>query len=163
MVVSNLLTVVNTATEFNIHSSLGYALLAAPSGMQIGLNGVITWTPTTNSPATNLVIAVVTNSDPFDTALPHLGATNSFTVYVVRALQTPTLSISFLSNSAPPTLTWNTDPGIGYLLQYKAALTDADWTQNPAGTQVATGFKLDYVDTPATNAARFYRIERISP
>ena len=47
------MTVTNTATESNIHSTLGYALVNPPAGMGIDANGVITWTPQQNqSPAT---------------------------------------------------------------------------------------------------------------
>ena len=51
-----LLTVTNTATNFNIHSTItGYTLLAPPSGATIDTNGVITWTPAqTQSPGTVL-------------------------------------------------------------------------------------------------------------
>ena len=71
----------NTATESNIHSTLGYALVNPPAGMGIDANGVITWTPQQNqSPSTNLVTTVVTNSNPYDPVNPYLSATNTFTV-----------------------------------------------------------------------------------
>jgi len=73
-----LLTVTNTATESNIHSTLGYLLLNPPAGMVINANGIITWTPQQNqSPSANLVTTVVTNSNPYDVVNPHLSATNT--------------------------------------------------------------------------------------
>ena len=68
-----LLTVTNTATEPNIHSTtLGYALVNPPAGAGIDANGVITWTPSQNqSPSTNTITTVVTNSNPFDLVNPH--------------------------------------------------------------------------------------------
>ena len=87
-----LLTVTNTATESNIHSTLGYTLLTAPSGASISANGIIAWTPAqTQSPSTNLITTVVTNSNPFDLANPHLNATNTFTVVVKEVNVAPVL------------------------------------------------------------------------
>ena len=43
-----LLTVTNTATESNIHSTVGYVLVNPPAGMSIDANGIITWTPQQN-------------------------------------------------------------------------------------------------------------------
>jgi hypothetical protein len=85
--------VTNRATNFNIHSTItGYALIGAPSGMSISPNGVITWTPQqTNSPSTNVVTTVVTNSNPFDLVNPSLTSTNQFTVIVKEANVAPTL------------------------------------------------------------------------
>jgi len=90
-----LLTVTNTATEFNIHATTsGYLLLAAPPGMTISPAGIITWTPPqTNSPSTNVVTTIATNTDPFDTVNPHLSATNSFTVIVKEVNTSPAFSV----------------------------------------------------------------------
>jgi hypothetical protein len=83
------LTVTNTASESNIHATLGYFLLSAPPGAGIDASGVIHWTPTRpQGPGTNLIATVVTNTDPYDLLRPHLSATNSFTVIVYA----PTLS-----------------------------------------------------------------------
>ena len=89
------LIVTNTATEPNIHSTTtGYGLLAAPAGMSVNTNGVISWTPTqTQSPTTNQVTLVVSNSNPYDLINPHLSATNSFTVIVLEVNRAPILSI----------------------------------------------------------------------
>ena len=89
-----LLVVTNTATESNIHSTLGYALVNPPPGMGIDANGVITWTPQQNqSPSTNLVTTVVTNSNPYDPVNPHLSATNTFTVTVSEVNVAPVLPV----------------------------------------------------------------------
>jgi hypothetical protein len=77
-----LLTVTNTATEPNIHSTnTGYFLTAAPAGMTINASGLIAWTPAVNQTlTTNTVTTVVTNVNPYDLVNPHLSATNSFKV-----------------------------------------------------------------------------------
>jgi hypothetical protein len=89
-----LLTVTNTAVDSNIHASVGYTLVGAPSGMSIGGNGIITWTPSqAQSPSTNLIVTVATSTDTFDLASPHLSATNSFTVVVKEINVAPVLPL----------------------------------------------------------------------
>jgi hypothetical protein len=83
-----LLTVTNTATNANIHSTItGYTLVSPPSNMVISASGIITWTPAqAQSPSTNTITIIVTNSNPYDLVNQHLSATNSFTVIVKPAL-----------------------------------------------------------------------------
>ena len=89
-----LLTVTNTASETNIHATLGYTLVNPPAGASINTNGIITWTPSqTQSPSTNTLTTVVTNTDPYDLVNPHLSATNSFTVVVREVNVAPVLPI----------------------------------------------------------------------
>ena len=69
-----LLTVTNTATEREhpLHD-LGYGLVNPPAGVASSANGIITWTPGQNqSPSTNTITTVVTNSNPYDLVNPHL-------------------------------------------------------------------------------------------
>jgi hypothetical protein len=88
-----LLTVTNTATEANIHSTtIGYGLVNPPAGASISASGIITWTPSqAQSPSTNVFTTVVTNSNPFDLVNPQLRATNSFTVVVREVNVAPVL------------------------------------------------------------------------
>jgi hypothetical protein len=90
-----LLTVVDTATNANIHSAItGYRLVSPPNGMSISASGIITWTPAqTNSPSTNVITAIVTNSNPYDLVNPQLTATNSFTLVVKEVNVAPGLSV----------------------------------------------------------------------
>ena len=90
-----LLVVTNTATEPNIHSvTVGYGLHQAPAGMSIDGNGIITWTPAqSQSPSTNLITTVVTNSNPYDLVNPELRATNSFVVVVREVNMAPVLPV----------------------------------------------------------------------
>jgi len=62
------LLVTNAATEPNVHATTtGYSLVNPPSGMTISASGVISWTPAqAQSPSTNVIVTVVTNSDAFD-------------------------------------------------------------------------------------------------
>jgi hypothetical protein len=88
-----LLTVTNTATNANIHSTItGYHLVSPPSNMVVSASGIITWTPAqAQSPGTNLITTVVTNSNPFDLINPTLTSTNTFTVIVREVNQAPVL------------------------------------------------------------------------
>ena len=87
-----LLVVTNTATESNIHSTLGYVLVNPPAGMGIDANGVITWTPQQNqSPAPTWSRPSSANSNPYDPVNPHLSATNTFTVTVTEVNVAPVL------------------------------------------------------------------------
>jgi hypothetical protein len=89
-----LLTVTNAATNANIHATItGYTLVNPPGNMVINASGVITWTPTqAQSPNTNLITTVVTNSDVYDLVNPILTSTNSFTVIVKEVNVAPVLS-----------------------------------------------------------------------
>ena len=87
------LTVIDTASETNIHSvTTSYTLVSPLSGMNINSNGIFTWTPSQGqSHSTNSVTVVVANSNPFDTANQVLQATNSFTVIVTESNIAPVL------------------------------------------------------------------------
>jgi hypothetical protein len=89
-----LLTVPNVATNFNIHSIIaGYSLLNPPANMVISTGGIITWTPAqAQSPSTNLITTIVTNSNPYDLVNPALTSTNQFTVIVKEVNVAPALS-----------------------------------------------------------------------
>ena len=156
-----LLTVTNTATESNIHSTLGYALLNPPAGMAIDTNGIITWTPQQNqSPSTNLVTTLVTNANPYDPVNPHLSATNAFTV-IVKEVSLPQLEIVLVGGQ--PQLTWSAVPGWRYQVWVTGALANTPWT-NVGGVLTASGDTLEFTDsaTSGTNA-RFYRVQALGP
>ena len=151
---SNLLTVIDTATEPNIHSTLAYQLIGAPAGVNISSNGVITWTPSdAQKSTTNSIIAVVTSSNPYDWVAPQLAATNSFAVVVVPYLRlfNPTWAsgghVQFGLNY--------TIPGVTYVLESSTNLVD--WV--PVSESQGVGGPLTISD-PETDIRpqRFYRI-----
>jgi hypothetical protein len=82
------LVVTNTGMDSNIPANnLSYALLAAPTGVAIDPNGIITWTPTeAQGPSTNTITTVVT-----DDGSPPMSTTNSFTVVVNEVNTAPVL------------------------------------------------------------------------
>ena len=154
-----LLTVTNAATEPNIHSiTAGYGLIDPPAGAGIDPNGVFTWTPAQNqSPGTNTITTVVTNSNPYDVVNPRLTATNSFTVAVFPPPQLQDIEISgnwFIF--ALPTLAGQT-----YQTEYKNDLNDTNWTPLDAPI-LGTGASLTFTNDLSDFQQRFFRI-RILP
>ena len=150
-----LLTVTNTARESNIHSTLGYALASPPAGMVIDANGIITWTPQQNqSPSTNLVTTVVTNSNPYDLVNPHLSATNSFVV-VVAASQPVKLSASLLP-SRDIQLIIEGASGRTYTLLISTNLIQ--WDNLMVFTNV-TVTPFTYSESTTNSGKRFYRVQ----
>jgi fibronectin type 3 domain-containing protein len=55
-------------------------------------------------------------------------------------------------------LTWNSQPGISYRVQFKSSMTQANWTEL-SGSIVATDSTTSWVDpAPMTDSQRFYRV-----
>ena len=154
-----LLTVTNTATESNIHSTLGYTLVNPPAGLTISAGGIITWTPQqSQSPSTNLVTTIATNSNPYDLANPHLSATNSFLVLVA-----PLTDLDIALVDGQPHLTWNVVPGWRYQVWYMEALANTSWV-SVGGALTASGDTLEFTDSTTSGTyARFYRVQVLGP
>jgi uncharacterized repeat protein (TIGR01451 family) len=151
--VQSLLTVTNTATEPNPNATtVGYGLVSPPTGMNISTNGIITWTPALNqSPSTNIITTVVTNSDLFDLVNPQLTATNSFTVIVIPLLlANPTC----LANGEFQ-FVFSTGAGVNYAVQYSTNLVD--WISIYSFT--SPGGLITVQDpNAAASPWRFYRV-----
>jgi hypothetical protein len=156
-----LLTVTNTASESNIHSTLGYSLLNPPAGMSIDTNGIITWTPQqSQSPSTNLVTTLVTNSNPYDLVNPHQSAANTFTV-IVKTVNAPELDIVMVGGQ--PQLTWSAVAGWRYQVWVKQELANTSWT-SVGGVLTASAETLEFTDsTTSGTTARFYRVQVLGP
>jgi uncharacterized repeat protein (TIGR01451 family) len=148
-----LLTVTNTATNSNIHATiLGYELVSSPTNMSISTNGIITWTPTRNqSPSTNTITTVVTNSDPFDLVSPNLTATNNFTVIVIPFLLTGPTRLA----NGDFQFVFSTSAGVNYTIQYSTNLTD--WIPISSFTGPG-GWFTNQDPNAATSPWRFYRV-----
>ena len=95
-----LLSVTNTATELNIHATVGYVLLSAPAGVAITTNGLITWTPTqAQTSGTNTITTAAISTDTLDLIHPQLSMTNSFAVIVVAGTPTNVIIPFALTNA----------------------------------------------------------------
>jgi hypothetical protein len=155
------LTLTNAAAEPNIHSiTIGYGLINPPTGAGISSNGVITWTPATNQgPGTNLIITVVTNSNPYDLTNPELTATNSFNAIVTLPVGMPRIISVRLTNGIA-TVTWTTVPGHSYTLQYTDFLGDNDadnWTNQPPSI-MASGAQSSMTNVLGGATQRLYQV-----
>jgi hypothetical protein len=151
---SNLLTVIDTATEPNIHSTLAYQLISAPAGMSISSNGVILWTPSdAQKSTTNTIVAVATSSNPYDWVAPQLEATNSFAVVVAPYLRL--INPGWTSGGHVQFSLNYSIQGVTYVLESSTNLVD--WV--PVSEQEGVGGPLTVSD-PETNFSphRYYRI-----
>jgi hypothetical protein len=146
------LTVTNAATEPNIHSSTtGYGLINPPAGAIISPSGVITWTPTqTQSPSTNTITTVVTNTNPYDATSPQLAATNTFTVIVKEVNMPPILPdvpLQTIDELAPLTVTNTaTEPNI------HATTTGYALLSPPLGVGIDSSGVITWTPTRAQSA-----------
>jgi hypothetical protein len=100
----------------------------------------------------------VTNRNPYDTVNPQLLATNSLSVVVVAPSNSPVLSISAMRSGV--LITWNSETGAVYRLQYMNSIADMRWN-DVSNDLVATGTQTILPITAITNAQRFYRIVRV--
>ena len=124
----SLLTVANTATDSDTHSTVVYSLLNPPAGVVISASGVITWTPTqAESHSTNTITTVATSTDTFDQVNPQLSVTNIFTVIVLNTtnITPPILTITRSGNSV--IVSWPY-PSTGWTLQQNSNLTTSSWS-----------------------------------
>ena len=150
-----LLTVPNTATNFNIHSTItGYALVSPPAGMVISPAGVITWTPAqTQSPGTNTITTIVTNSNPYDLVSPVLTATNSFTVIVKEVNVPPSLPV--VSTQTVNELTLLTVPNTATNFNIHSTNTGYALVNPPAGMVISSAGVITWTpaqtQSPGTN------------
>jgi hypothetical protein len=147
-----LLTVTNTATEPNIHAvTTGYGLVSPLAGMNIDTNGIFTWTPAqTQSPGTNTITVVATNSDPYDTVNPTLTATNTFTVVVNEVNIAPILPVigtrTIAANSLLTVTNTATEPNI------HAVTAGYGLVNAPAGASISAGGIITWTpSSPGTN------------
>ena len=67
---------------------------------------------------------------------------------------------AFTMTTNGPAFTWNTLANVGYLLEYKTNLAQANWLTNLGSVLIATTNTLSQLDTNAFNASpqRFYRV-----
>jgi hypothetical protein len=84
------LNITNVASDTDVPAqTLTFVLVSGPSGVTLdGSSGVLTWTPTeAQGPSTNTIVVRV-----FDSGIPSLSATQSFTVFVNELNSAPFLS-----------------------------------------------------------------------
>src|SRR5262249_32519430 len=75
---------------------------------------------------------------------------------VFRATLVPAFKTAVVSNNVLA-LTWSTEPGSTYQLQYKSDLNSGNWT-DLGNAVTATGDTLSAIDSVASDPRRFYRV-----
>ena len=126
----------------------------APTGATIGAaTGLFSWTPSTAQGGTTNTVSVRIT----DSSIPPGSTTISFKV-VVQSVQAQSPRITATVSSGRCTLTWETQNGGRYRLQYKDGLGEAAW--QTLADVTGNGATMSHVDTATSSTGdRFYRIE----
>jgi len=152
---SQLLSFTNVVNDADLPAQvLTFSLAAdAPSGAAVDpLSGVFSWTPGSGqAPSTNLLSIQVA-----DNGSPSLSATQTFTIFVVVAIRVTDIHTVDADHVS---VTWETQNGKSYQLEYKDNLDAGTAWQTLPGSQVtATGSSQSTTITIGGNLRRFYRI-----
>jgi hypothetical protein len=135
---------------------LTFALEAgAPTGVSLDASsGLLGWSPSAGQVGTNLIGVRVTD----DGAPPASGSGT------VRVVVTPVVPISFteirLASPGELSITWQSEPGKTYELQYQLNLGGGAWTA--AGQYLSTGTTTTATNRVAGAAQRYYRLQRLN-
>jgi len=124
----------------------------APSGATVDASGTFNWTPASGaSPSTNqLKLRVV------DSGTPSLSATQSFTIFVTTSIRITNIH---QTDSTHVSITWETQSGKSYQLEYRDNLDVGTAWQPVAGSQVtANGPSQSFTASTGGSPQRFYRI-----
>jgi hypothetical protein len=129
---------------------LHFSLPSAPMGASVvPETGVFTWAPSEGyEPGAYWVTVRVSNG-----GVPAQGVSQSFMVTVMPRPQLAVLA----PNGESVSLTWTTQPGQRYQIQYKDDLNAADWNDLPEEVITSEGVGWMTHIAPMTNQ-RFYRL-----
>jgi hypothetical protein len=159
----DLLAVQITALDADLPAqTLSFSLdLGAPAGSSVvSLNPTTVefrWTPTeSQGPSTNTIRVRIT-----DNGTPSLSVTNTFVVVVTEAPTEPLITSILQTAPNKITLTWQSEPGKTYQVQYSDTLETVNW-QNLDGTIVATQTSTSATDNLAGRVKRFYRVVQLN-
>ena len=128
---------------------LTYALLGAPAGAEISVDGIFTWTPTAEqAPRTNtFLVRALDNGSPAKSVL------KSVTLVVLQ----PMSLLSLTQSNATARLRWSAIPGKAYQPQFKIGLGESAWT-DLGQPVIVPGTNATVSDPLGTNGQRFYRV-----
>jgi hypothetical protein len=146
------LTVVGSDSDVPAQQ-LSYTLEAgAPAGASIAAGtGAFSWTPAQAQAGTTNVITVRVS----DNGSPSLSVTTSFRI-VVRAAPAAPPNITAGIAQGRCVLSWSTQAGTRYRIQFKDLLVGASW--QTLSDVTGDGHSMTFTD-PGTPQTRFYRIE----
>lgn len=145
-----LLSVNATATDADSPANtLSFDLVSGPSGLLVGVDGLVTWTPgDAQAGTTNAVTLSVT-----DDGVPSQHATRTFTITVAPR---PILSIRLDGDNA--VISWQLAV-TGFTLEYTTELSSDFWATEPAPL-VSTATEHT-VTVTASSGHRFYRLRKL--
>lgn len=107
---------------------------------------------------TYMVRAVILQNTPSGT---YYNASQAIFANASVAALAPPMTILPIQTAGTMSLTWNSQPGSSYRVQFKSNLTQPNWT-DVSGSIVATGPTTSWADpAPMTDSQRFYRV--VSP
>jgi hypothetical protein len=132
--------------------------VGAPSGASIDpVRGVFTWIPPFSATVTtNSIVVRVT-----DDGIPPMTDAKSFVVIAIPDT-TPITILGIQADSGQATLTWTSEPGRSYRLQYTTDLGSVSWMDVPGDVTGGAGTSASKTDAPlSTGEGRFYRVLRV--
>ena len=153
LIAGQTLTFTNVASDPDAPpQTLTFSLLSAPSGATVNAtNGIFSWRPTiSQSPTTNQISVTVT-----DNGVPPLGATQSFSVMVLKPANPVLSPASATFSNGVFSLRVNGDPGPNYSILASTNLTV--WTNVFTATSPSLPFVWNDTNT-ANLPRRFYRV-----
>jgi hypothetical protein len=157
--VGNLLVLTNSATDVDLPANrLTFSLeTGAPAGANVNpTNGVFTWTPAPNqAPSTNLVTVRVS-----DDGSPNQNDAKSFSIVVTSLAAIRLTSITTPTNDTV-TITWGSEPGKTYRVEFNDRLDQASWNSLNEITAVNSATTATNI-AAGTNGQRYYRIHQLN-
>jgi hypothetical protein len=150
--------ITNSVTDADLPAnSFTYTLEpGAPAGASIdSLTGIFSWTPSTNqAPSTNIITIRVT-----DNGSPPMSDTSSFTLTVNPPSTLRLTSIAVAANGEV-TITWNSQAGKQYRVEYSDSLPNPSWSR--LGDYSATGGSTSATNTAPGASQRYYRVLQLN-
>jgi hypothetical protein len=151
------LTITNTATDSDLPAqALTFSLASggATNAIINATNGLFTWTPTAAQVGTNTFSVVVT-----DSGSPPLTATQTFRVTVVasNSVPRPVLAVIAIPSAPRWALSFHTEAGPNYALQYIGDLGSTNW--QVLSNFTGWGGDFTYTNSTLGQSQGFYRVK----
>ena len=111
-------------------------------------------------PSTNLFTTIATDNNPWAINAQQLSATNTFTVCLKAPAAGPPFIQAINVVSGIVTISWSSVLGHTYRLQFKDALMDPNWSNQPPDIH-AVNDSSSATNDPGTTPLRLYRVQLV--